>query len=243
MKKFNQKRTAFTLIELLVVIAIIAILAGMLLPALNTARENGRKASCTNNMKEIGLGTMQYQGDYDDYFPFYKPKVASADGIIFLLEGGSYGLGYIKIATMDCPSDRTRVPQVDYWPYRGEKNISYCYNSAVNSPAKGDSNNQNWMGRRSSNFKFHSKNILWFETDRKKNGAENCCSGNTHPWAGGIWNYGSESEDNPHHGQTDNHAFMDGHVENLDGLKFTTSYITTSDPAPYVANYSWFNRK
>src|SRR6056297_2222361 len=62
-------RKAFTLIELLVVMAIIAILAAMLMPALQRAREAARRSSCLNNMKELGAGLAMFQNEHRGQLP------------------------------------------------------------------------------------------------------------------------------------------------------------------------------
>ncbi len=64
-----QFKKGFTLIELLVVIAIIAILASILFPVFARARENARRTTCLSNLKQLGLGMMQYTQDYDEKFP------------------------------------------------------------------------------------------------------------------------------------------------------------------------------
>ncbi len=98
-------RRAFTLIELLVVIAIIAILAALLLPALASARDQGRKAACLSNLRQMGIGLINYATDNDGRIPFgpkappftnpadFYPSTGAPTSLISLQSGAPVGLG------------------------------------------------------------------------------------------------------------------------------------------------------
>ena len=88
----RKSRHDFTLIELLITIAIIAILAGLLLPALNSAKSKGIAISCMNNLKGVGVLFNTYADDFGDFFP--SPMAPNGDGISGTGSAWSDGLNW-----------------------------------------------------------------------------------------------------------------------------------------------------
>ena len=110
--KFPAKPKAFTLIELLVVIAIIAILAAILFPVFGRARENARRSSCQSNLKQIGLGILQYCQDYDETMPQVLYSTNPLPNRQFFWMDSVQP--YVKSSQIfTCPSDSTRNGQYD----------------------------------------------------------------------------------------------------------------------------------
>lgn len=100
----------FSLIELLIVIAIIAILAGMLLPALNRARESTMSAQCSSNLKQCIAGSQLYANDFGDVLPAYlngDPWVKTLTANLGIPVGGKIqGTAYVSPKVVRCPADR-----------------------------------------------------------------------------------------------------------------------------------------
>lgn len=127
----SAERRGFTLIELLVVIAIIAILAAILFPAFARARENARRTSCMSNLKQMGLGAMQYVQDYDEKFYWtYSPNAATAppDGVYWFGDATNWVWPQLlhpytkSIQIVVCPSRATNT-STPYWGHYGTNGL------------------------------------------------------------------------------------------------------------------------
>ncbi|BCM88892.1 hypothetical protein IAD21_00734 [Abditibacteriota bacterium] len=164
---------AFTLIELLIVIAIIAILAAILFPVFARTRENARRASCQSNLKQIGLGMLQYAQDYDEtYSGSYKN---SPNGRI---HWGELIFPYTKSSQIYiCPSNTSLMTNnglnnqaTNPNTYKG---VSYSYNCITIPTVIGSPDGWDWNGAPLALLPHVAQTILLTEGNVANGGQDN----------------------------------------------------------------------
>jgi len=221
MKKTNTTH-GFTLIELLVVIAIIAILASILFPVFARARENARRASCMSNLKQIGLGFMQYTQDYDETMPKEYTNIAPHYWMQTIQP-------YVKSDQIfNCPSANYSYTSVySSTAYR----ISYGYNHYLSGT------NSNSNGLTLAAIPQVSITPLVVDTSYYVAGPDNTCQVSTTApdktdlgWCDGTAGgpYNNDNPPMPRHLDTFNMVFVDGHAKSQKQNDWVTTGTSTT---------------
>ena len=217
----HRSADRFTLIELLVVIAIIAILAAMLLPALNRAREMARGSACISNLKQHGIVLFNYCTDNKEYYPGYQGgKIYSTEAInqtwSYLLYRAGYttavyssiGGGYRFPRYFGCPSIKSYINESRVPVYNNRVLAYYTYGM----PCYLLDDSGNWYFTISTAFKATNKDQIPNGPARRPYVADSGNKGGF-PW----YNWGAKTSYNEAlmliHNKRANIAFLDGHVE------------------------------
>ena len=197
----SSKSKMFTLIELLVVIAIIAILAGMLLPALNTARQKGRSADCTNMQKQSMLGILQYSTDNEDWCVWATlsvPNYGEWRGVL-------RSLGYLPSSQKDSKCPDTKFTYSSAGKTFQGSSLALCYPYFNNTPRK-----INYFKRPSGMYYMSGCVCNNYPDVRTFNNSNNYfCKRTTLTTNKYVTNFFAP------HGSRGNMSFLDGHVEAL----------------------------
>ena len=202
----------FTLIELLIVIAIIAILASMLLPALNSAREKARAVNCAGNLKTIGLGLIQYYSDWGEIMPPGRSGISSESNRNWM---------WLLTPYIQNDYSGTTVPQKSVWGCPSQRiwagtagTISYGYNTmlfggtAYAHATTWQTDTQVTLPVKVTRISHPSKQLTACDTQRGYSTLEGRSSG--------TFNLDDASYISLRHSRRSNIVFLDGHVEPYD---------------------------
>lgn len=210
----------FTLIELLVVVAIIAILASMLLPALNQAREKAKATNCLANLKSSGMCSNFYANDFDSYY--VASSRATINGTQPITWGGVlYAMKYLKNSgVLTCPGTANQVLE-DAADNTWTNIYGTIYAPAYHFPSGiGTSVWNNWMGIIGKKVKAPSDMV--FLADSHYSGA----TGNPNPvdqwWC--FWPKNATNLVCARHNDRVNVWYMDGHVAPTQPRELATKY-------------------